>query len=285
MDIMTFYAAQGDIAAIRSGSEAIIVDAHMPDCDDITPSEIAGSLAAYLSGKKVRGLILTGLDRDHACPTGVGEILRTYKPDWVMYPSYYKDTEAAEEVFALIEGERKRRASAGGELLRISICLSKLDSRFFNDLASNLRFEIFSPYVKADNSSNNNGIVVKITGCDPTGFSYLATGDTETDRWDEINRFFGTALRCDVLSAPHHGSKNGVHPRALLNMRPNTVLISAGADNSYGHPDSAAVTAYRKVAKQVYATNVHGGTCLFTRRKGQDFETLLLAHAKRSASA
>jgi beta-lactamase superfamily II metal-dependent hydrolase len=259
MDIMTFYAAQGDIAALRSGDEAIIVDAHMPDCDDVTSADIAASLSTFVAGKRIRGLILTGLDRDHACPAGVEEILVRYEPEWVMYPSYFKDTDTAGEVFKIIERERKRRATSGRELLRVSICLSKLDTRFFNELASYFSFEVFSPYVRSDNSSNNNGIVVKIRGLDSTGFIYIATGDTEVDRWEDINRIFGTALKCEVLSASHHGSKNGVHAGALLNMRPNTVLISAGVDNAYGHPDHAAVSAYGRVAKHVYATNVRGG--------------------------
>lgn len=285
MDVMTFYAAQGDLAAVRAGNDAVIVDAHMPDCDDVTSVDIAASLSKFVGGKVVRGLVLTGFDRDHACPAGVEEILGRYEPEWIMYPSYFKDTDTADEVFAIIERERKRRANSR-PLTRVPICLSKLETRFFYNLASDISFEIFSPYVKPDNSSNNNGIVVKIRGLDGAGFTYLATGDTEVDRWDDINRIFGMALKCDVLSAAHHGSKNGVHAGALLNMKPDTVLISAGVDNAYDHPNPAAVAAYRRVAKQVYATNVDGGVCLFTRRAGRGFETILASHGNgRRASA
>jgi hypothetical protein len=285
MDLMTFYAAQGDLAIVRAGNEAVIIDAHMPDCDSVTPAEITASISTFVQGKVVRGLILTGFDCDHACPAGVREILERYEPEWIMYPSYFKDSDAADDVFGIVERERKRRAGSGFPLLRVSICLSKLDSRFLHKLASNFSLEVFSPYVKPDNSSNNNGIVVKIRGLDASGFSYLATGDTETDRWDEINRLFGTALKCDVLSAAHHGSKSGVHAGALLNMQPDTVVISAGVENAYGHPDSAAVAAYRRVANHVYATNVEGGVCLFTRRAGRSFETIMTTHGQRRATA
>jgi beta-lactamase superfamily II metal-dependent hydrolase len=278
MDLMTFYAAQGDLAAVRAGNEAVIIDAHMPDCDDVTSVDIAASLSRYLAGKVVRGLILTGLDRDHACPAGVKEILERYEPDWVMYPSYFKDSDTADEVFAIIDKERNRRSTSRRPLDRLSVCLSRLDTRFFHTLASNLAFEMFSPYVKVDDSSNNNGIVVKITGLDATGFTYLATGDTEADRWEAIDRKFGNALKCDVLSAAHHGSRNGVHPGALIHMRPDTVLISAGVDNAFGHPDAAAVKAYARVAKHVDATNSDGGVCLFTRRVGSGFETIRVRH-------
>jgi beta-lactamase superfamily II metal-dependent hydrolase len=281
MDLMTFFAGQGDLAAVRAGDEAVVIDAHMPDCDELTSAEIAASLSKFLAGKVVRGLILTGFDRDHACPSGVEEILTHYEPGWVMYPSYLKDTDTADEVFTIIERERKRRANSPRPLERISICLSKLDTRFFNGLASNFSFEIFSPYVKSDNSSNNNGIVVKIRGLDPSGFTYLATGDTESDRWAAIDQIFGTGLKCDVLSAAHHGSKNGVHARALLHMKPDTIVISCGVDNAYGHPDATALRAYARVARQVYATNMQGGVCLFTRRAANGFETRLASHNAR----
>src|SRR5258708_623051 len=66
MDIYTLYVGQGSLAAVRAGNEAIIVDAHMPnsDEDDITQEQIEQSLQVYLARSDVRGLILTGFDRD-----------------------------------------------------------------------------------------------------------------------------------------------------------------------------------------------------------------------------
>src|SRR5262245_19403500 len=100
MDVFTLYAGQGDLAVVRAAGEAIIIDSHMPDCDDVNPTQIEASLDAYLAKTEVRGLILTGLDKDHACPAGVESILSKYSPSWVMYPKYYKDTDAATEVFS-----------------------------------------------------------------------------------------------------------------------------------------------------------------------------------------
>ena len=75
MDIFTLYVGQGSLAAVRAGNEAVIVDAHMPECDDVTSEQIEKSLDHCFAKSNVRGLILTGLDRDHACPTGVESIL------------------------------------------------------------------------------------------------------------------------------------------------------------------------------------------------------------------
>jgi beta-lactamase superfamily II metal-dependent hydrolase len=90
MDIFTLYVGQGSLAAVRAGNDAVIVDAHMPECDDITSEQIEKSLDHYLAKSNVRGLILTGLDRDHACPAGVESILTRYEPSWVMYPKVFK---------------------------------------------------------------------------------------------------------------------------------------------------------------------------------------------------
>ncbi len=278
MDIFTLYVGQGALAAVRAGSEAVIIDAHMPDCDDITPPQIEKSLDGYLAKSKVRGLILTGLDRDHACPAGVESILTKYEPDWVMYPKYYKDTDAAGEVFAIITRHEKRREKTSKPLLRKSVRVDRVESRYLTGLASYFAFELLSPHMDDMDCSNNSSIVLKLTGLDQKGFSYLITGDTETERWDSINRFFGKYLASDVMAASHHGARSGLNPATLLLVKPNTVLISAGVDNSYGHPDGSAVKVYGNVAKHVFCTSAEGGMCLLTRRLGDDYDTQLVQH-------
>jgi hypothetical protein len=102
---------------------------------------------------------------------------------------------------------------------------------------------------------------------------------TARDCVGTINRIFGRYISADVLAAPHHGARCGMHAGMLLSVSPNTVLISAGVDSSYGHPHSHAVEAYRRVAQHVFATNAGPeGTCLLTRRDGNDFKTHLVRH-------
>jgi beta-lactamase superfamily II metal-dependent hydrolase len=286
MDVFTLYVGQGALAAVRAGDEAIIVDAHMPDGDDVTQDQIQRSLDSYLSKKKVRGLILTGLDKDHACPAGVEYILTKHEPDWVMYPKYYKDTGTASEVFDIIAKQEKRRERTPHPLARKSVRVDRADSRYLTGLAKHFSFELFSPHMEDMDSSNNSSIVLKLSGLDQTGFSYLITGDTETERWDSINRFFGNSLSSSVMPASHHGSTNGVNARTLLLVKPHTVIISAGLDNSYGHPDGAAVKAYKVVAKHVFCTNAPlEGTCLFTRRVGDEYQTIPVRHFDRITAA
>jgi competence protein ComEC len=285
MDIFTVYVGQGSLAAVRSGNEAVVIDAHMPSCDDVTQGQIEESLDSYLKQSEVRGLILTGLDCDHACPAGVDSILTKYIPDWVMYPTCYKDTDTAGEVFEIIEAHVERRARTSRPLARQSVRVDRVESRHLQGLAEYFAFELFSPHIEDMDCSNNSCIVLKLSGLDQTGFSYLITGDTEEDRWESINRIFGSSLSSDVMAAAHHGSRNGVNAETLLLVSPHTVLISAGINNAYGHPDAAAVEAYSLVAKKVYTTNSEDGTCLFTRRVGDDYETYLVRHAGEAEPA
>jgi len=278
MDVFTLYVGQGSLAAVRAGNEAIIVDAHMPECDDVNSEQIEKSLDHYLAKSSVRGLILSGLDRDHACPAGVESILTRYQPGWVMYPKYFKDTDAAGEVFDIITRHENRRARTPHPLLRHSVRVDKVESRNLTGLASYFTFELFSPHMDDMDNSNNSSIVLKLVGLDQNGFRYLITGDTETARWDSINRYFGKHLTSDVMAAPHHGARTGLNPKTLLLVNPNTVLISAGVDNSYGHPYGVAVQAYQQVAQHVFCTIAENGKCLLTRKIGDDFHTHLVQH-------
>ena len=219
------------------------------------------------------GVVLTGLDDDHADPVGLDWLLKNYTPEWVMYPKYYKDTENAKAVFNVIRKHERRRKGTANPLERVSVRLDRMESRYLDDLADEFELELFSPHVEDMDNSNNCSIVLKVEGIGPGGFAYLVTGDTEIPRWDRMVELFDDALGSDVLAAPHHGSKNAAHAGMALAVMPNTVLISAGVDNQYGHPDSKAVNLYLRVAKRVFQTNVRDGISLLTQRDGSDLQT------------
>lgn len=276
MNILTVNVGQGALSIVRHNKEAIIVDSRIPPSDDKTVAYVKEMLAVGLKEHNVKGLILTGFDSDHSDVTGVAIILLKYRPDWVMYPKYYKDSEEAKAVFKLITQQEEARRASTNPLSRISVRLDHLANRQLKGLSSNFDFELFSPHTKDMDCSNNCSIVVKLTGRGTDGFSYLITGDTENERWEAIDKFFGTALKSHVLAAPHHGSKNATHPASLLHIEPHTVLISAGVDNQYGHPDPEALKVYGRIAKSVFSTNMQKGVSLFTQPGTAGFTTELI---------
>ena len=270
MEVLTLYVGQGNFAVVRHGTQAIVVDTcWLTELSD----DIESMVGRFLQRRDLVGIVLTGFDNDHADPVGLAWLLEKYAPSWVMYPKYYKDTETAKLVFNVIRQHERRRQGTSNPLKCVSVRLDRLESRYLNDLTEEFQLELFSPHVEDMDNSNNCSIVLKVEGIGPGGFSYLVTGDTENPRWDRIVELFDGALDADVLAAPHHGSKNAAHPAMARAVMPNTVLISAGVDNQYGHPDSKAVKLYLYVAKHVLKTNVGAGVSLLTKQLGNDFLT------------
>lgn len=270
MEVLTLYVGQGSFAMVRHGTEAIAVDTRwLTDRTD----DIESKVGRFLQRRKLVGVVLTGLDDDHADPFGLDWLLENYRPCWVMYPKYYKETDNADEVFNVIRKHERRRKGTSAPLEKVSVRLDQLDSRYLDDLSGEFNLELFSPHIDDMDNSNNCSIVLKIEGIGLDGFTYLVTGDTENERWDRIVELFDDALDSDVLAAPHHGSKNAAHAGMALAVSPNTVLISAGVGNQYGHPDQRAMILYTRVAAHVFKTNIRGGVSWLTKQLGSDFLT------------
>src|SRR5258707_7710136 len=98
MNIITVNVGQGALSIIRHNNEAIIVDCRIPPTSDTTLTFVKEMFATALKGQGVKGLILTGFDDDHTDVVGIALVLQKYRPDWVMYPKYFKDSEEARAV-------------------------------------------------------------------------------------------------------------------------------------------------------------------------------------------
>jgi beta-lactamase superfamily II metal-dependent hydrolase len=276
MNIITVNVGQGAMAIVRHQNEAIIVDSRVPPSDDETVAYVKQILALALKDHYVKGLVLTGFDNDHTEIVGASIILRKYRPDWIMYPKYYKDSDEARKVFKRINDEVAQRQNSNNPLRKVSVRVDQLANRNLSGLSDKFTFELFSPHIDDMDTSNNCSIVLKLTGIGHRGFSYLITGDTENPRWETINKLFGSALKSHVLAAPHHGSRNATHPASLLNIAPHTVLISAGVESQYGHPHPQAVRVYKEVAKHVFSTNMESGVSLLTQPQGTELTTTIV---------
>ena len=285
MNIITVNVGQGALAIVRHQKEAIIVDCQIPSSDNGTVAYVKEIMALSLKDHCVKGLILTGFDSDHSEIVGASIVLRKYRPDWVMYPTYYKDSDEAKKVFTLINTEEAARRQTNNPLKKVSVRVDKLANRQLTGLSGKFDFELFSPHIEDMDCSNNCSIVLKLTGLSARGFAYLITGDTENPRWERINKLFGSALKSHVLAAPHHGSKNATHPASLVSIAPHTVLISAGVDSQYGHPHPQALQVYSRVAKHVFSTNMEGGVSLLTQPGPTELTTTLISSVKASVAA
>ena len=269
MKVYTLNVGQGQFVVVVGNTDAVIIDTYVPLNPGNDIVNVKGALATILAGKHLVGLIVTGFDADHFNEVGIKIVLNKYRPDWIMYPKYFKATTNADACFAAI------RSFEGQKVFRkVSVSLSQNDSRFYNVLSTDFVFEIFSPHSDDMNSSNNCSLVCMIaekTG----GAKYLVTGDTENDRWASIVRYFGSSLHAQVLAAPHHGSDNGISVEAIKRISPHTVIVSAGVGNQYGHPDAGTAQLFEQYSTCWYSTSHGGGQSLVTTVTSVDATTYL----------
>ena len=68
----------------------------------------------------------------------------------------------------------------------------------------------------------------------------------------------GILLDSDVYLASHHGSDGSSSAEFLEAVSPETVVISVGEDNSYGHPSERVLADVAAVGAEIYRTDLQG---------------------------
>lgn len=88
-------------------------------------------------------------------------------------------------------------------------------------------------------------------------FRALLTGDAEV-RALESWLLHDSIPRVTALKASHHGSSNGVTPAWGARTEPSIVVISVGRRNRYGHPSPDVLAFWKRDARRVLRTDMHG---------------------------
>ncbi len=114
---------------------------------------------------------------------------------------------------------------------------------------------------KAKHLSDNAGSMILYV--DFRDFEMLCTGDVEGEGERMLMENPGLQS-CDVLKVAHHGSRNSGSEAFLRRVRPRISLISAGADNSYGHPHKETIERLKEVGSFVIQTTEYGAIQLET---------------------
>ena len=128
------------------------------------------------------------------------------------------------------------------------------------DLGKGYYFEVLAPgdfLSKQDKARfNNTSIVMKLHYGQ---FTMLFTGDAEAPVEDYLQQKYGSALKADVLKVGHHGSKTSSTAEFLKLVQPESVVMSLGVNNQYGHPHEALLNRLQKQGiKNIYRTDANG---------------------------
>jgi hypothetical protein len=92
---------------------------------------VKGALANILQGNNLIGLMITGFDADHFTETGVQLVLNKYRPNWIMYPRYFKQCVLATSAFGVL-----KKYEGVASIRRHSISLSENNLRFYYGYSS-----------------------------------------------------------------------------------------------------------------------------------------------------
>lgn len=121
------------------------------------------------------------------------------------------------------------------------------------------RITVFHPYREfytllddTYSEENNASLVLKVTGKKK---SFLFTGDIEEEAEEDIAHL-KKWLPGDVMKIPHHGSRTSASDAFLTWVSPAIAVISAGRDNSFGHPSQEVLQKLE--GKRIFRTDQDG---------------------------
>ena len=195
-------------------------------------------------------VICTQPQADHV--TGLVEVLQRYKVKQVLDPGVSYNSSIYREWLRLVEekGIEYNIARAGQEI----------------DLGSGIKMEVLNPpeglFEGTSHDVDNSGVVLKLTW---NKVSFLFTADIREEA--ELELIMQRAdLRSAVLKVSHHGSMTSTIPQFLVAADPEVAVISAGADNPFGHPSPEILERLidRLGEHNVYRTDEDGTIELIT---------------------
>jgi competence protein ComEC len=115
----------------------------------------------------------------------------------------------------------------------------------------------------AEKASNNDSLVLRL---EFGGVHYLLVGDIERPVERELLAR-GDTLGADFLKVGHHGSKTSTTPDFLAAVGPRFAVISAGAENPYGHPNQVVLDELTGRGTRLLRTDRDGATTVLTDGK------------------
>ncbi len=99
--------------------------------------------------------------------------------------------------------------------------------------------------------SNTASIVAKLSYGE---IDFMLTGDAPESIEDSLVVTYGDVLQSEVLKLGHHGSRTSTGELFLATVRPTYGVVSAGRDNSYGHPHQEVISRVTAAGVSIRST-------------------------------
>lgn len=240
LEVVVIDVGQGDSILLKSPQgKFILIDGGGSDFTDVGKRKVL----AYLKHRGIRNLYLainTHPDTDHL--RGLERVLREVEVNNIGIPYTLRDSEKYQQLKAIArEQDAKVIPLARGQILNIE---------------PDFTFEVFHPDTKNNGTGTDNDESVVLLA-KYRNFSILLTGDIEKDG---LRRMLNdnNLTPVTVLKVPHHGSRNSLVPELYNQTRPLYALVSAGRNNSFGHPHEEILAELKKYGTIVFRTDQGG---------------------------
>lgn len=232
---------QGASTLLSSAGTAAVVD-----CGSSGALDPGGSVGDYLNTcgcYRLRCLILTHYHDDHA--NGAEVLMARVQVDTLLLPAPTEADRPLYEALCQWAAERGTAVEIVTEDRTVSLGEAVL--------------HVYAPVGRG--STNEEGLSVLCTLDD---FDLLVTGDMNT-----VNERILTASKdlpdIEVLMVGHHGSRTATSPVLLERVTPEVGIISAGADNPYGHPAQETMARMAAAGMTLYRTDLQGTVSVTVR--------------------
>jgi competence protein ComEC len=192
-------------------------------------------------------VVETHPDKDHIA--GLTDVLDRYRVSYFLSPGIPGDTATAAGLNHAVATEEGVHALTARRGMRIH-------------LGGGAYADVLYPDHDVSQGETNEGSIVMHLVYGKT--SFMLTGDAPSDIESHLISLDGTdgELPSDVLKAGHHGSKYSTSDGWLAAVKPKIVAISAGENNTYGHPNLETLDRIKSEGAQILST-IDSGTLHF----------------------
>lgn len=237
---------QADAALVICDEEAMLIDAGNAGDSQLVYTYLADREVDYL-----KYAVVTHAHEDHV--GGMSGALEYAYAETVFCPVTQYDSKAFTNFVKAVEkqGNTITIPQAGDSYMLGSAAVEILHC---------------DPYAE---DPNNTGIVLRIVHGNT---AFLFSGDAEQPVEEKILEE-GRVITCTVLKAGHHGSNTSNSYRWIYEAWPSYAVISAGEDNTYGHPHEEVLSRFHDADVEVFRTDLMGDIVCYGNGSELEFYT------------